>query len=78
MTQKLLSRLQPEYAVISCENAVSPKKERPAPQVLSMLLDQVPHVLCTENRLFERFPDTTQECIRIEVDTDGAITYNRI
>ena len=78
MTQKLLSRLQPEYAVISCENAASPKKERPAPQVLSMLLDQVPHVLCTENRLLERFPATTQERIRIEIDTDGTITHKRI
>lgn len=78
MTQKLLSRLQPEYAVISCENAASPKKERPAPQVLSMLLDQVPHVLCTENRLFERFPATTQECIRIEIDTNGTITHTCI
>lgn len=75
MTQKLLSRLQPEYAVISCENAFSPKKERPAPQVLSMLLDQVPHVLCTENRLFERYPATTQLGVRIEIDPDGTIRH---
>ena len=78
MTQKLLSSLQPEYAVISCENADSPKKERPAPQGLSMLLDQVPHVLCTENRVFERFPATTQERIHIEIDTDGTITHSRV
>ena len=77
MTQKLLNRLQPEYAVISCENAASPKKERPAPQVLSMLLDQVPHVLCTENRLFERYPATTQLGVRIEIDPDGTIRHLR-
>ena len=78
MTQKLLTSLSPEYAVISCENAASPKKERPAPQVLSMLLDQVPHVLCTENRLFERYPATTQECVRIEIETDGTISHTRV
>lgn len=78
MTQKLLNKLQPEYAVISCENAASPKKERPAPQVLSMLLDQVPHVLCTENRLFERFPATTQVGIRIQIEPDGNITHARV
>lgn len=77
MTQKLLTRLQPEYAVISCENAATPKKERPAPQVLSMLLDQVPHVLCTENRLFERYPATTQLGVRIEIDPDGTIRHVR-
>lgn len=78
MTQTLLSRLQPEYAVISCENAESPKKPRPAPEVLSMLLDQVPHVLCTENRLFERYPATTQTMIRLSVDCDGTIRHTRI
>ena len=78
MTQKLLNRLQPEYAVISCENAASPKKERPHPQVLSMLLDQVPHVLCTENRLFERYPAATQTLVRIQIDSDGTIRYDRI
>ena len=78
MTQTLLTRLQPEYAVISCENAESPKKPRPAPEVLSMLLDQVPHVLCTENRLFERYPATTQTVIRLLVDCDGTISHTRI
>ena len=78
MTQTLLNRLQPEYAVISCENAESPKKPRPAPEVLSMLLDQVPHVLCTENRLFERYPATTQTMIRIVIDHNGTIEHSRM
>ena len=78
MTQKLLSRLQPEYAIISCENAASPKKERPHPQVLSMLLDQVPHVLCTENRLFERYPAVTQALVRLEIEPDGTIRHFKL
>ena len=43
-----------------------------------MLLDQVPHVLCTENRLFERFPATTQIGIRIQIAPDGTITHARV
>jgi hypothetical protein len=42
-----------------------------------MLLDQVPHVLCTENRLFERYPATTQLGVRIEIDPDGTIRHYR-
>ena len=40
-----------------------------------MLLDQVPHVLCTENKLFERYPATTQLGVRIEIDPDGTIRH---
>jgi len=73
MTQVLLDQLQPEYAVISCENAESPKKPRPAEFVLAMLLEKVPHVLCTENRAFEQFPATTQAAIHLEIHDDGSI-----
>ena len=73
MTQLLLNRLRPEYAVISCENAAAPKKERPAPHVLTMLLDQVPHVLCTENRAFANYPAGTQSAVRLEIHPDGSI-----
>mgnify|MGYP001215983393 CR=1 FL=1 len=73
MTQLLLNRLCPEYAVISCENAPAPTKERPAPHVLSMLLRQVPHVFCTENRAFENYPAGTQSAVRLEIHPDGSI-----
>ncbi|HWP21698.1 MAG TPA: MBL fold metallo-hydrolase [Candidatus Cryosericum sp.] len=75
MTQILLDRLKPEYAVISCENVESPKKERPAKFVLEMLLNGVPRVLCTENRSFEGYPATTQTVVRLEIHPDGAIFH---
>lgn len=75
MTQKLLNRLKPAYAVISCENAESPKKERPAQHVLEMLLNSVPHVLCTENRSFEQYPPSTQTVVRLEIHPDGSICH---
>ena len=75
MTQKLLDRLRPEYAVISCENAESPKKERPAQHVLEMLLQCVPHVLCTENRAFHHYPASTQIAVRLEIHPDGSIHH---
>jgi hypothetical protein len=75
MTQKLLDRLKPEYAVISCENAESPKKERPAQHVLEMLLKCVPHVLCTENRAFHHYPASTQIAVRLEIHPDGSIHH---
>jgi competence protein ComEC len=75
MTQVLLDRLRPEYAVISCENAESPKKERPAQHVLEMLLKGVPHVLCTENRAFHHYPASTQIAVRLEIRPDGTIHH---
>lgn len=75
MTQVLLDRLKPEYAVISCENAESPKKERPADHVLEMLLMSVPHVLCTENRAFQHYPASTQTAVRLEIHPDGSICH---
>lgn len=75
MTQKLLDRLKPVYAVISCENAESPKKERPAQHVLEMLLQCVPHVLCTENRAFQHYPASSQIAVRLEIHPDGSIHH---
>lgn len=75
MTQKLLDRLKPEYAVISCENAESPKKERPAQHVLEMLLQCVPHVLCTENRAFQHYPASSQIAVRLEIHANGSIHH---
>lgn len=75
MTQTLLDRLKPEYAVISCENTESPKKERPAGHVLDMLIENVPHVLCTENRSFEGYPASSQSAVRLEIYPDGSILH---
>ncbi len=78
MTEILLRQLTPEYAVISCENAELAKKERPAPQVLSMLLNRVPNVFCTENRAFDTFPAATHTKIRLEIDSLGAIKHSTV
>ncbi len=77
MTQALLDRLKPAYAVISCENAESPKKERPAKHVLKMLQSSVPHVLFTENRSFKSCPASTQTAVRLEIHPDGSIHHCR-
>lgn len=73
MTERLIARLQPEYAVVSCENNVSPKKERPAPFVMRLLHERVKHVLCTENREFLNFPAATNRAVRLEIHGDGSI-----
>ena len=73
MSELLLTRLRPEYAVVSCENTVSPDKERPAPFILELLLNHVPHVFCTENREFPRLPAATNRAVRLEILPDGSI-----
>ena len=73
MTELLLRRLKPEYAVVSCENTVPPTKERPAPFVLDMLSALVPYVLCTENSEFPGRPAATNRAVRLEIHPDGSI-----
>lgn len=73
MTERLIARLHPEYAVVSCENNAVPKKERPAPFVMNLLYERVPHVLCTENREFPNFPAATNRAVRLEIHDDGSI-----
>ncbi len=73
MTERLLLRLKPEYAVVSCQNDTSTKKERPAERVLKLLSGHVRHVLCTENRPFPAFPATAHDAVRISIDSDGTI-----
>lgn len=78
MTEMLLRRLRPEYAVISCENSKSSIKERPSPHILSMLLRQVPQVFCTENRTFDNYPAASYTSIRLEIDPAGCMTHSLI
>ncbi len=74
MTENLIRRLAPAYAVISCQNDTSPKKERPAAFVIDMVQKYVPTVLCTENRELPSLPASAHETVRFIIDTDGSIT----
>lgn len=73
MTEPLLARLKPTFAVISCENAPSAAKERPSEHILSLLKKNVPCVLCTENRALPQFPAATHEAVRFEIGPGGSI-----
>lgn len=73
MTEALLRALAPAIAVISCQNDPTQKKDRPNMEVLSLLLQQVPMVLCTENRAFPFYPPATRPAVRIEIEADGSI-----
>ncbi len=74
LTEKLLARLNPTYAVVSCQNDPNAKKERPAQTTVAMLLQgQVPHILCTENRPMPNLAPTTQDAISFLIGDDGTI-----
>lgn len=73
MTESLLKKLSPRYAVISCENDPKAKKERPAETVAAMLKAKVPAVLCTENRPMASLEACTHNGICFEIETDGTV-----
>lgn len=74
INETLLRSLSPAFAVISCQNDPAQKKDRPNAEVLALLLEQVPRVLCTENRPFPFYPGTTQDAIRFTIERDGMIS----
>ncbi|HWQ59006.1 MAG TPA: MBL fold metallo-hydrolase [Clostridia bacterium] len=73
MTEQLIRRLSPEYAVISCQNDISPKKERPSAEIVAMVQRYVPNLLCTENRELPTLPAAAREAVRITINENGAI-----
>lgn len=73
MTEPLLRRLSPRYAVISCQNDSPKRKERPAGAVTELLLRHVPHVLCTENRPMPGLRAASHDAVRFVVDAHGHI-----
>ncbi|MCL2671408.1 MAG: MBL fold metallo-hydrolase [Clostridiales bacterium] len=74
MNEVLLRALQPEFAVISCQNDPTQKKDRPNARVLELLLRTVPRVLCTENRAFPFYPAATHDAVRFGIDKAGSIS----
>ena len=73
MTEALLKQLSPWCAVISCENDPNARKERPSEEIMAMLLQHLPLVLCTENRPMAAMEGGTANGIRFDIQTDGAV-----
>ncbi len=73
MTLSLIGKLHPTYAVISCQNSPEAKKDRPNADVLKMLRETVPNVLCTENRETGGMPAGTTNGIRFTISDTGDI-----
>lgn len=74
MTEKLIRSLAPSYAVASCQNDTSAKKERPSAKVVATVQKYVPNVLCTENRELPTLPASMRETVRLVISEDGEIT----
>lgn len=74
MTRSLIGKLHPSYSVISCQNSPEAKKDRPNADILKMLLETVPTVLCTENRETWNMPAGTTNGIRFKVSGSGEIS----
>ncbi len=73
MTEKLIKSLAPTYAVASCQNDTSAKKERPSAEVIAAVQKYVPNVLCTENRELPTLPASMHEAVRLIIAEDGEI-----
>jgi competence protein ComEC len=74
MTEKLISALRPSFAVISCQNNPTEKKDRPCAEVLALLRRYVPDILCTENKELPSYPGTTKAAVRFVIQEDGRLT----
>ena len=77
MTPGLLNKLSPWCAVVSCENDPNARKERPSEEIMTMLLERLPLVLCTENRPMAALAESTTNGIRFDIQPDGAVTCRR-
>lgn len=73
VTEALLKKLSPRYAVISCQNDPEAKKERPAETVAALLKEHVPEVFCTENRPMRAFAGSTHNGIGFWIGEDGSL-----
>ena len=73
MTEPLIRKLAPQYAVISCQNDPGGNKDRPNAEIVSMLQRNVPHILCTENRSLPTLDASTHNGILFRIGTNGSI-----
>lgn len=75
MTRTLIERLHPSFAVISCQNSPDAKKDRPNAEILSLLQETVPNVMCTENREMPTLGAATHNGIRFEIQSSGSVLW---
>lgn len=74
MTEPLITRLSPAYAVVSCQNDTSAKKDRPNARVIAFVQAHVPHVVCTENKELPTLKKSAHPFVRFTVTGDGTLT----
>ena len=73
MTEPLIRKLAPQYAVISCQNDPNAKKDRPNADIVSMMRKYVPHILCTENKSLPGMPAATHNGILFRIGENGDV-----
>ncbi len=73
MTMRLLCRLSPGYAVVSCQNDPNARKERPCAETFAFVQKAVPVALCTENRAMPTLDAATHNGIRFTISDGGEI-----
>lgn len=78
MTESLIRKLAPQYAVISCQNDPAARKDRPNAEIVSMMQKYVPHILCTENKSLPTLKASTHNGILFRIKTDGTISCNLV
>jgi len=75
ITADALAKLKPQYAIISCQNDPTQKKDRPNAEVLAYLQDHVQYVFCTENRQMPTMEAATYSSIQLVIDENGNISH---
>ncbi len=73
MTATLLDKLSPWCAVVSCENDPNARKERPSEEIVALVQEKTPLVLCTENRPMAVMEAETYNGIRFDIRADGSV-----
>ncbi|MBQ3663324.1 MAG: MBL fold metallo-hydrolase [Clostridia bacterium] len=73
MTEPLIRKLSPQYAVISCQNDPAAKKDRPNAEIVSMMQKYVPHILCTENKPLPGMEAATHNGILFRIEENGTM-----
>ena len=73
MTQQLLQKLAPTYAVISCQHDEGSHKDRPAACVIALLQQFGVYTVCTENREMPGLASVTHERVTFCIHGSGQI-----
>lgn len=74
MTPKLLEKLDPRYAIVSCQMDPGKNKDRPSNEILEMLQKHGTKVFCTENRELPAKKEFVCRRIAASISDDGKMT----